>query len=55
MDCVGATRLLMRLAQVAPMSMFACLGQDAVAIRDAYVNRLAASVEVMCVCVSLKD
>ena len=48
----GATRLLTRLSQVAPMSVFACLGSDAVSIRDAYVSRLGASVEV-CVCVLL--
>ena len=35
------------LVQVVPMSLFACLGQDAVPIRDAYVRRLSSSVEVM--------
>ncbi|KAL5487078.1 hypothetical protein EMCRGX_G019637 [Ephydatia muelleri] len=40
-----ATNLLKRLAQVVPMSLFACLGQDAVPIRDAYVRRLSSSVE----------
>ena len=32
------------------MSLFACLGQDAVPIRDAYVRRLSSSVEVMVGC-----
>ena len=36
----------MRLSHVAPMSVFACLGQEAVPIRDAFVGRLKAHVEV---------
>ena len=37
------------------MSVFACLGSDAVSIRDAYVSRLGASVEVhVCVCLGGK-
>jgi hypothetical protein len=43
---VGATNLLVRLSHVAPMSVFACLGQEAVPIRDAFVARLKAHVEV---------
>ena len=42
----GATNLLVRLSHVAPMSVFACLGQEAVPIRDAFVSRLKAHVEV---------
>ena len=42
----GATNLLVRLSHVAPMSVFACLGQEAVAVRDAFISRLKAHVEV---------
>ena len=38
--------MLVRLSHVAPMSVFACLGQEAVPIRDAFVGRLKAHVEV---------
>lgn len=34
------------LLQVAPMSMFSCLGQEALALRDNFVNRLSARTEV---------
>ena len=42
----GATRLLSRLSQVAPMSVFACLGSEAAGIRDAFMHRLRSHVEV---------
>ena len=42
----GATRLLRRLSQVAPMSVFACLGAESESIRDAYIHRLKSHVEV---------
>ncbi|KAL6470727.1 hypothetical protein MHYP_G00218460 [Metynnis hypsauchen] len=35
-----AVQLLKRLASVAPMSVYACLGSDAAAIRDAFLTRL---------------
>lgn len=41
----GATRLLSRLSQVAPMSVFACLGSEAPGIRDAFMHRLRSHVE----------
>lgn len=44
----GATKLLTRLSLVAPMSVFACLGQEATPIRDAYIARLRSHVEVCC-------
>ncbi|MEE6505586.1 hypothetical protein FKM82_005567 [Ascaphus truei] len=40
-----AIQLLKRLAAVAPMSVYACLGSDAAAIRDAFLNRLQCSIE----------
>ncbi|KAM4696540.1 nucleoporin NUP188 [Rhinophrynus dorsalis] len=40
-----AIQLLKRLASVAPMSVYACLGSDAAAIRDAFLNRLQCSIE----------
>ncbi|XP_077334682.1 nucleoporin NUP188 isoform X2 [Lithobates pipiens] len=42
-----AIQLLKRLASVAPMSVYACLGSDAAAIRDAFLNRLECSIEDM--------
>ena len=45
-DVLGATNLLARLSHVAPMSVVACLSQEAVPIRDAFVARLKAHVEV---------
>ena len=42
----GATKLLSRLSQVAPMSVFACLGSESLSIRDAFVHRLKSHVEV---------
>lgn len=47
----GATKLLQRLAQVAPMSVYACLGAESGAIRDAFVHRLKSHVEVKGGCV----
>ncbi|KAM8934282.1 nucleoporin NUP188 [Pelodytes ibericus] len=38
-------QLLKRLAMVAPMSVYACLGSDAAAIRDAFLNRLQCNIE----------
>ncbi|XP_077353243.1 nucleoporin NUP188 isoform X2 [Festucalex cinctus] len=35
-----AIKLLIRLATVVPMSVYACLGSDAAAIRDAFLTRL---------------
>uniref|UniRef100_A0A4W3J081 Nucleoporin NUP188 n=1 Tax=Callorhinchus milii TaxID=7868 RepID=A0A4W3J081_CALMI len=42
-----AIQLLKRLATVAPMSVYACLGGDAAAIRDAFLNRLQSKTEDM--------
>ncbi|XP_075041132.1 nucleoporin NUP188 isoform X1 [Mixophyes fleayi] len=42
-----AIQLLKRLATVAPMSVYACLGSDAAAIRDAFLHRLQCSIEDM--------
>ncbi|KAK5879327.1 hypothetical protein CesoFtcFv8_024642 [Champsocephalus esox] len=42
-----AIQLLKRLATVAPMSVYACLGNDAVAIRDAFLTRLQSKTEDM--------
>ncbi|XP_043914056.1 nucleoporin NUP188 [Protopterus annectens] len=42
-----AIQLLKRLATVAPMSVYACLGSDAVAIRDAFLRRLRSKIEDM--------
>ncbi|XP_068104600.1 nucleoporin NUP188 isoform X2 [Hyperolius riggenbachi] len=42
-----AIQLLKRLASVAPMSVYACLGSDAAAIRDAFLIRLQRSIEDM--------
>ncbi|XP_069743045.1 LOW QUALITY PROTEIN: nucleoporin NUP188 [Narcine bancroftii] len=42
-----AIQLLKRLAMVAPMSVYACLGSDAAAIRDAFLNRLQSRTEDM--------
>lgn len=35
------------LPQVAPMSVYACLGSDAAAIRDAFLTRLQSKIEDM--------
>ncbi|XP_029468450.1 nucleoporin NUP188 homolog isoform X2 [Rhinatrema bivittatum] len=40
-----AIQLLKRLATVAPMSVYACLGCDAAAIRDAFLTRLQSKIE----------
>ncbi|KAJ8286569.1 hypothetical protein GJAV_G00040670 [Gymnothorax javanicus] len=40
-----AIQLLKRLATVAPMSVYACLGSDAAAIRDAFLTRLQSKTE----------
>uniref|UniRef100_A0A673AHV7 Nucleoporin NUP188 n=1 Tax=Sphaeramia orbicularis TaxID=375764 RepID=A0A673AHV7_9TELE len=42
-----AIQLLKRLATVAPMSVYACLGSDAAAIRDAFLTRLQSKTEDM--------
>ncbi|XP_068608729.1 nucleoporin NUP188 [Brachionichthys hirsutus] len=42
-----AVQLLKRLATVAPMSVYACLGSDAAAIRDAFLTRLQSRTEDM--------
>ncbi|XP_058528944.1 nucleoporin NUP188 [Ochotona princeps] len=42
-----AIQLLKRLATVAPMSVYACLGNDAAAIRDAFLIRLHSKLEDM--------
>ncbi|XP_029371088.1 nucleoporin NUP188 homolog [Echeneis naucrates] len=42
-----AIQLLKRLATVAPMSVYACLGNDASAIRDAFLTRLQSKTEDM--------
>ncbi|XP_021047631.1 nucleoporin NUP188 homolog [Mus pahari] len=42
-----AIQLLKRLATVAPMSVYACLGSDASAIRDAFLTRLQSKIEDM--------
>ncbi|EMP34696.1 hypothetical protein UY3_08273 [Chelonia mydas] len=42
-----AIQLLKRLATVAPMSVYACLGSDAAAIRDAFLTRLQSKIEDM--------
>uniref|UniRef100_A0AAY4ABD0 Nucleoporin NUP188 n=1 Tax=Denticeps clupeoides TaxID=299321 RepID=A0AAY4ABD0_9TELE len=42
-----AIQLLKRLASVAPMSVYACLGSDAAAIRDAFLTRLQSRTEDM--------
>ncbi|XP_041914346.1 nucleoporin NUP188 isoform X1 [Alosa sapidissima] len=42
-----AIQLLKRLALVAPMSVYACLGSDAAAIRDAFLARLQSHTEDM--------
>ncbi|XP_077162658.1 nucleoporin NUP188 isoform X2 [Paroedura picta] len=42
-----AIQLLKRLATVAPMSVYACLGGDAAAIRDAFLTRLQSKIEDM--------
>ncbi|XP_060937109.1 nucleoporin NUP188 [Limanda limanda] len=42
-----AIQLLKRLASVAPMSVYACLGSDASAIRDAFLTRLQSKTEDM--------
>ncbi|XP_019851271.1 PREDICTED: nucleoporin NUP188 homolog [Amphimedon queenslandica] len=42
---ISAIQLLTRLASVAPMSMFSCLGQEALALRDNFVTRLSARTE----------
>ncbi|XP_062815966.1 nucleoporin NUP188 isoform X1 [Anolis carolinensis] len=42
-----AIQLLKRLSTVAPMSVYACLGNDAAAIRDAFLTRLQSRAEDM--------
>ena len=42
----GAIKLLTRLSQVSPMSVYACLGSESVAVRDAYLHRLKSRLEV---------
>ncbi|KAM4532789.1 nucleoporin NUP188 [Fundulus diaphanus] len=42
-----AIQLLKRLATAAPMSVYACLGNDAAAIRDAFLARLQSKTEDM--------
>uniref|UniRef100_A0A8D2MF76 Nucleoporin NUP188 n=1 Tax=Zonotrichia albicollis TaxID=44394 RepID=A0A8D2MF76_ZONAL len=42
-----AIQLLKRLATVAPMSVYACLGSDAAAIRDAFLTHLQSKIEDM--------
>ncbi|XP_075909302.1 nucleoporin NUP188 isoform X3 [Petromyzon marinus] len=42
-----AVQLLKRLAMVAPMSVYGCLGGDAPAIRDAFIGRLRSPTEDM--------
>ncbi|XP_068429689.1 nucleoporin NUP188 [Clinocottus analis] len=42
-----AIQLLKRLATVAPMSVYACLGSDAAPIRDAFLTRLQSKTEDM--------
>uniref|UniRef100_A0A3P8W9J0 Nucleoporin NUP188 n=1 Tax=Cynoglossus semilaevis TaxID=244447 RepID=A0A3P8W9J0_CYNSE len=42
-----AIQLLKRLATAAPMSVYACLGSDAAAIRDAFLTRLQSKTEDM--------
>ena len=41
-----ATLLLKRIAMIYPMSILACLGNDAEPIRDIYLSRLQATTEV---------
>ncbi|KAM4663713.1 nucleoporin NUP188 isoform 2-T2 [Discoglossus pictus] len=50
-----AIQLLKRLATVAPMSVYACLGSDAAAIRDAFLNRLQCSIEDMLIKVMILE
>ncbi|KAL0965157.1 hypothetical protein UPYG_G00277510 [Umbra pygmaea] len=50
-----AIQLLKRLATVAPMSVYACLGSDAAAIRDAFLTRLQSKTEDMRIKVMILD
>ncbi|XP_039201016.1 nucleoporin NUP188 isoform X4 [Crotalus tigris] len=50
-----AIQLLKRLATVAPMSVYACLGSDASAIRDAFLTRLQSRIEDMRIKVMILD
>ena len=43
----GALPVCPGLPQVAPMSVYACLGSDAAAIRDAFLTRLQSKIEDM--------
>uniref|UniRef100_A0A8C1ZIT3 Nucleoporin NUP188 n=1 Tax=Cyprinus carpio TaxID=7962 RepID=A0A8C1ZIT3_CYPCA len=50
-----AIQLLKRLAMVAPMSVYACLGSDAAAIRDAFLTRLQSRTEDMRIKVTILE
>ncbi|XP_070614706.1 nucleoporin NUP188 [Erythrolamprus reginae] len=50
-----AIQLLKRLATVAPMSVYACLGSDASAIRGAFLSRLQSKIEDMRIKVMIFD
>ncbi|XP_055035112.2 nucleoporin NUP188 [Misgurnus anguillicaudatus] len=50
-----AIQLLKRLATVAPMSVYACLGNDAAAIRDAFLTRLQSRTEDMRIKVTILE
>uniref|UniRef100_A0A8C2FNA5 Nucleoporin NUP188 n=1 Tax=Cyprinus carpio TaxID=7962 RepID=A0A8C2FNA5_CYPCA len=50
-----AIQLLKRLATVAPMSVYACLGSDAAAIRDAFLTRLQSRTEDMRIKVTILE
>ncbi|CAI8013266.1 Nucleoporin NUP188 [Geodia barretti] len=43
---IGATAVLTRLCQATPLSVFSCLGTDAVVKRDVFISRLSSRVEV---------
>uniref|UniRef100_A0A673MJP4 Nucleoporin NUP188 n=1 Tax=Sinocyclocheilus rhinocerous TaxID=307959 RepID=A0A673MJP4_9TELE len=50
-----AIQLLKRLATVAPMSVYACLGSEAAAIRDAFLTRLQSRTEDMRIKVTILE
>ncbi|TRY95067.1 hypothetical protein DNTS_004696 [Danionella cerebrum] len=50
-----AIQLLKRLASVAPMSVYACLGSDAAALRDAFLTRLQSRTEDMRIKVTILE
>ncbi|XP_030624883.1 nucleoporin NUP188 homolog [Chanos chanos] len=50
-----AIQLLKRLASVAPMSVYACLGSDAAAIRDAFLTRVQSKTEDMRIKVTILE